>query len=140
MASNCSSPTRKREGRSMGEGWDEEIRISRAVIRDPPQARNVVALQLRGPLRKACRVGEAQESLEGWLKIIPTADGDVVAFALQRHEIETALTCHGGDAEADIRFAILDRQGDLGLAAGRRHGAIEVGGVDPMGLQQVEEE
>jgi hypothetical protein len=58
-------------------------------------------------------VGEGQELLKGWLKIIPTADGDIITLALQRHEIETALACHGSDAEADIGLSILDRQRDL---------------------------
>src|SRR5262249_23457725 len=85
-------------------------------------------------------MGEGQELLKGRLKIITTADGYIVAFTLQRHKIEAALPCDGGDAEADVCSAILNRQRHFGLAAGGRQDEMQLTRVDPVGSQQMVEE
>src|SRR5215813_4151279 len=85
---------------------------SGTVIRHTPYACDVIAPELDGFFYKPGRPGKGQESLKRWLKILPTANDQIVALAVQGDEIHPALTCYGSDTKTRVGFPIADSQGE----------------------------
>src|SRR5437879_12727407 len=99
--------------------------------------RDVIAPKLGGFFHKPSCPGKGQEPLKRWLKILPTANHKVVALAVEWHEIHTALTRHGSNAKANVRFPIPHSQGEFGLTPHRRANKVEGGRIKGLLLQEM---
>src|SRR6266849_6324301 len=103
-------------------------------------ARDVISTELGSFFYKPGRPSKGQEPLERWLKILPTANHQVVALAVEWHEIHPALTCHGSDAKASICFPISDSQGEFGLTPHRQANKVEGSRIKVLLLQEMLEQ
>ena len=104
-----------RERGPVGAAWAKELgemdEATSLVERVISHCRNE---RFTGVLRIRAREGEGDE---------------VVPLAVEGHEIYAALTRHGGDAKANVRFPIPDSQGEFGLTPDRRGHEVEGGRV-----------
>src|SRR5438132_14299171 len=98
---------------------------SGTVIRHTPHARDVIAPKLGGFFHKPACPGKGQEPLKRWLKILPTANDDIVALAVQWHEIHPTLTRHSSNTKASVGFPVADSQGEFGLTPHWRANKLE---------------
>src|SRR5215813_13009532 len=113
---------------------------SGTVIRHTPYACDVIAPELGGFFYKPGRPGKGQESLKRWLKILPTANDQIVALAVQGYEIHPALTRYGSDAKTRVGFPIADSQGEFGFTPHWRVNKIEGGRIEVLLLQEMLEQ
>src|SRR5262249_48167748 len=98
------------------------------------------ASELGSLFHKPACPGKGQELLKRWLKILPTANDKVIAFAVQWHEIHPALTRHGSDAKASVGLAIAHSQRQVGLTPHWWANEVEGGRIEVLLSQEVLEQ
>src|SRR5690606_36822042 len=80
---------------------------------------NIITAQRFGLLAEEFGAREGEQALQRWLEIFDSADDEIIALPMQRHEVEAVLPGDRRNGQTGICLAVPDRIGDVGMAAHR---------------------